>query len=48
MQEDETICRAIVGKFEREGDNGVSYAEIAKKAWEEGRVGLATMVRVVL
>lgn len=33
-----------MGKFEKEGEKGVSYAEIAKKAWEAGRVRLATMV----
>lgn len=43
-QEDEVLCRAIVGKFEKEGEKGVSYAEIAKRAWEAGRVRLATMV----
>jgi hypothetical protein len=43
-EEDDVICRAIVGKFQKEGENGVSYAEIAKKAWESGRVHLATMV----
>lgn len=42
--EDEGLCRVIVDKFEKEGDRGVSYAEIAKKAWEAGRVRLATMV----
>ena len=31
-------------KFEREGERSVSYAEIAKKAWEAGRAKLATMV----
>lgn len=38
------LCEAIVDKFEQEGEKGVSYAEIAKKAWEAGRVRLATMV----
>lgn len=42
--EDEGLCRTIVDKFEKEGDRSVSYAEIAKKAWEAGRVRLATMV----
>ena len=46
VDEDELICRAIVGKFDKEGEKGVSYAEIAKKAWESGRVPLATMVRL--
>jgi len=47
-QEDEDIRRAIVGKFEKEGEKGVSYAEIAKKAWEAGRIRLATMVRFMI
>ena len=42
VDEDELICRAIVGKFDKEGEKGVSYAEIAKEAWELGRVPLAT------
>lgn len=42
--EDEALCRTIVGKFEKEGERGVSYADIARKAWEAGRVRLATMV----
>jgi len=45
-QDDEAICRAIVQKFEKEGERGVSYAEIAKGAWEAGRTKLATMVSV--
>jgi len=43
-EEDEDICSAIVKKFETEGEKGVSYADIAKKAWEAGRTKLATMV----
>jgi hypothetical protein len=42
--DDEAICSAIVKKFEKEGKRGVSYADIAKKAWEAGRSRLATMV----
>ena len=42
--DDEEICAAIVNKFEKEGEKGVSYADIAKKAWEAGRTKLATMV----
>ncbi|KAK4687137.1 vacuolar protein sorting-associated protein 16, partial [Tremellales sp. Uapishka_1] len=42
--EDEDICRVIVGKFEKEGEKSVSYAEIARKAWEAGRGRLATML----
>jgi len=34
----------IVEKFEELGGVDVSYAEIAKKAWEVGRGGLATKV----
>jgi len=43
--DDEEICETIVNKFEKEGEKGVSYADIAKKAWEAGRTKLATMVR---
>ena len=35
----------IVEKFEELGGVEVSYAEIAKKAWDVGRGGLATKVR---
>ena len=42
--DDEEICAAIVNKFEKEGEKSVSYASIAKKAWEAGRTKLATMV----
>jgi vacuolar protein sorting-associated protein 16 len=41
---DEEISRVIVEKFEKLGGASVSYAEIAKKAWEVGRTHLATMV----
>lgn len=41
---DDEICRVIVEKFEGLGGVDVSYAEIAKKAWEAGRTGLATKV----
>ncbi len=44
MLGDEDVSRAIVEKFEKLGDATVSYAEIAKKAWEVGRTRLATMV----
>ncbi|KAF7316202.1 putative vacuolar protein sorting-associated protein 16-like protein [Mycena indigotica] len=39
---DEEVCRMIVEKFEQLGGGDVSYAEIAKRAWEVGRGGLAT------
>lgn len=42
---DAEVCRLIVGKFETLGGGGVSYADIAKRAWEVGRAGLATKVR---
>ncbi|KAI0266050.1 vacuolar assembling/sorting protein VPS16 [Gloeopeniophorella convolvens] len=41
---DEEVSKAIVEKFEKLGGASVSYAEIAKKAWEVGRTGLATML----
>ena len=43
---DEEICRLIVEKFEEVGGVEVSYADIAKKAWEVGRGSLATKVWV--
>lgn len=42
--DDQVICDAIVRKFEKVGGVEVSYAEIAKKAWEVGRTELATKV----
>ncbi|SRR5258705_147364 len=45
---DDEICRVIVEKFEGLGGVDVSYAEIAKKAWEAGRTGLATKVRYTI
>ena len=44
MLGDEEASRVIVEKFEKLGGASVSYAEIAKKAWEVGRTRLATMV----
>ena len=44
MVGDEEVSKAIVEKFEELGGASVSYAEIAKKAWEVGRTRLATMV----
>ena len=41
---DDEVCRTIVEKFEALGGTDVSYADIAKKAWEVGRGGLATKV----
>lgn len=42
--DDDLVCRSIVEKFETLGGVGVSYAEIARKAWEVGRTELATKV----
>ncbi|KAG5732305.1 Vacuolar protein sorting-associated protein 16 like protein [Termitomyces sp. T112] len=39
---DNEVCKMIVQKFEQLGGGDVSYADIAKKAWEAGRSGLAT------
>ncbi|KAI0370539.1 vacuolar protein sorting-associated protein 16 [Pilatotrama ljubarskyi] len=39
---DDALCRTIVEKFEKLGGGGVSYADIAKRAWEVGRTALAT------
>ncbi|WWC85237.1 uncharacterized protein L201_000099 [Kwoniella dendrophila CBS 6074] len=44
LSDDENVCQAIVEKFEKEGERGISYAEIARKAWENGRARLATML----
>ncbi|KZV75893.1 vacuolar protein sorting-associated protein 16 [Peniophora sp. CONT] len=41
---DEEVCRSIVAKFEELGGGGVSYAEIARRAWEVGRSALATLL----
>ncbi|KIM67291.1 hypothetical protein SCLCIDRAFT_179253 [Scleroderma citrinum Foug A] len=40
--EDQELCKLIVDKFEKLGGGDVSYAEIARRAWEVGRAGLAT------
>ncbi|KAF9239872.1 vacuolar assembling sorting protein VPS16 [Melanogaster broomeanus] len=40
--EDEELCKVIVDKFEKLGNGAVSYADIARRAWEVGRAGLAT------
>ena len=42
--EDEELCKVIVDKFEKLGKGAVSYADIARRAWEVGRGGLATKV----
>ncbi|KAJ7634891.1 vacuolar assembling/sorting protein VPS16 [Roridomyces roridus] len=39
---DDEVCKLIVDKFEQLGGADVSYAEIAKRAWEAGRGRLAT------
>jgi hypothetical protein len=42
--QDDELRRIIVAKFEKEG-MAVSYADIAKRAWQVGRTRLATKVR---
>lgn len=45
--DDAKICKLIIDKFESLGADmggGVSYSEVAKKAWLAGRTKLATMV----
>lgn len=37
---DDEVCKMIVDKFEQLGGGGVSYADIAKRAWEVGRAGV--------
>lgn len=39
---DADVCELIVAKLGRAPPGGVSFAEIARKAWEAGRSGLAT------
>lgn len=39
---DAEVCNLIVAKLGRAPPGGVSFAEIARKAWEAGRSGLAT------
>ncbi|PCH35379.1 vacuolar protein sorting-associated protein 16 [Wolfiporia cocos MD-104 SS10] len=39
---DDVVCASIVEKFEKLGGGDVSYADIAKRAWEVGRTTLAT------
>jgi hypothetical protein len=41
---DDEVCRLIVEKFDTLGHGDVSYADIARRAWEVGRAGLATKV----
>ena len=43
---DDEVCKMIVDKFEQLGGESVSYADIAKRAWEVGRAELATKVGV--
>ena len=45
LQGDNEVCQSIVEKFSKLGGGSVSYADIAKKAWEVGRLDLATKVR---
>lgn len=45
---DDDVCKLIVDKFQQLGDAEVSYADIAKRAWEVGRSGLATKVMPTL
>ncbi|KAI0346441.1 vacuolar protein sorting-associated protein 16 [Trametopsis cervina] len=40
--DDDAVCKSIVEKFETLGGAAVSYADIARKAWEIGRTDLAT------
>lgn len=41
---DDEVCKLIVDKFKQLGGGEVSYADIAKRAWEVGRSRLATKV----
>lgn len=44
LSADDDVCKMIVDKFNQLGGTDVSYADIAKRAWEVGRAGLATKV----
>jgi vacuolar protein sorting-associated protein 16 len=46
-ERDEDLCNAIVEKFEKYGGKGISYSEVARRAWEVGRSSLATKVRML-
>ncbi|KAF8483136.1 Vps16, C-terminal region-domain-containing protein [Gautieria morchelliformis] len=39
---DNEVCKLIVDKFDKLGHGDVSYADIARRAWEVGRASLAT------
>ncbi|KZO95381.1 vacuolar protein sorting-associated protein 16 [Calocera viscosa TUFC12733] len=41
-KDDDEICKTIVSKFR--GQYGVSYADIARRAWQLGRTRLATLL----
>ena len=45
--EDEKLCKVIVDKFEKLGKGTVSYADIAGRAWEVDKAGLATKVSTI-
>ena len=45
---DNEVCKLIVEKFHKLGHGDVSYADIAKRAWEVGRASLATKVMLIL
>lgn len=47
LQGDDEVCQSIVEKFSKLGGGSVSYADIARKAWEVGRMDLATKVPMV-
>jgi hypothetical protein len=44
---DNETCKLIVEKFDSLGHGDVSYADIAKRAWEVGRASLATQVWII-
>ena len=48
LSDDDVVCNVIVEKFQKLGGGSVSYADIAKRAWEVGRPGLATKVSASL
>ena len=43
--DEDTICRAVVAKLK--GKHGISFEEIARTAYDEGRGRLATQVSII-
>lgn len=44
MEDEDTICRTVVARLS--GKHGISFEEIARTAYDEGRGRLATQVSI--